>query len=114
MPLAVGHQPAFAAGMGCFLCPACAQLAMQPPLASCITHACTQALLSLLGALPPNPARSLRTCTGPPRHAAHAPTVCLRPASPLAVDCARVLLKPVDDLAQTDICSHAVEQLRWV
>lgn len=31
-----------------------------------------------------------------------------------AVDCARVLLKPADDLAGTDICSHAVEQLRWV
>lgn len=30
----------------------------------------------------------------------------------VAVDCARVLLKPVDDLAKTDICSHAVEQLR--
>lgn len=24
-----------------------------------------------------------------------------------------MLLKPVDDLAKTDICSHAVEQLRW-
>lgn len=31
-----------------------------------------------------------------------------------AVDCARVLLKTADDLAGTDICSHAVEQLRWV
>lgn len=30
----------------------------------------------------------------------------------VAVDCARVLLKPADDLAGTDICSHAVEQLR--
>ncbi len=32
---------------------------------------------------------------------------------PPAVDCARVLLKSADDLAKTDICSHAVEQLRW-
>ncbi|KAL4420950.1 hypothetical protein ABPG77_004579 [Micractinium sp. CCAP 211/92] len=30
----------------------------------------------------------------------------------VAVDCARVLLKTADDLAGTDICSHAVEQLR--
>lgn len=30
----------------------------------------------------------------------------------VAVDCARVLLKAADDIAPTDICSHAVEQLR--
>lgn len=89
MPLAVGHQPTYAPGLGCFLCPVCARLAVQPPPASRITRACTQALLSLLGALPPNPARSLRTCTGPPRHAAHAPTVCVRPPPPGSGLCPR-------------------------
>ena len=29
------------------------------------------------------------------------------------MDCARVLLRPVEDLAKTDICSHAMEQLKW-
>lgn len=30
----------------------------------------------------------------------------------VAVDCARILLKPAGDMAATDICSHAVDQLR--
>lgn len=44
----------------------------------------------------------------------HTPQLSAYAPHPLAVDCARVLLKQVDDLAQTDICSHAVEQLKWV
>ena len=49
---------------------------------------------------------------GPPTKRMPCCSVAVLGLGNVAVDCARVLLQPVDRLACTDIASHALEQLR--